>query len=136
MGCCLNKELVHGLDSAKYPLIYVHNIMNLSLFYCSLLALQFGLQPILSSTFQAASVSRVVIVMVTEFLKIIISVFMILRDKPVVRKQIFETWTFRNSLEKAFIPAVMFSIQNLLCQFALTRLDSLTFNVVNQTKVC
>ena len=46
---------------------------QLSLFYCSLLALQFGLQPILASKFTASGVSKSSVVIATELGKIIIA---------------------------------------------------------------
>jgi hypothetical protein len=109
---------------------------SLGLLFCGLLALQFGLQPILSSTFQHPSVSRVAIVMVTEFLKIILSLGLLYSNEGGNGfKQVFGAWKLRESLEKAALPAILFSVQNLLCQFAITKLDSLAFNVINQTKV-
>jgi len=109
---------------------------GVGLVFCALLACQFGLQPIISSTFQHPSVSRVAVVMMTESLKILLSLcFIFYNEPPASRKQIFTSWKLGDSLQKAAFPAVLFCIQNLLCQFAISKLDSLAFNVINQTKV-
>jgi solute carrier family 35 (UDP-sugar transporter), member A1/2/3 len=51
------------------------------------------------------------------------------------RKKIFGTWTLSDSLKVAAIPAVMYAIQNELVQHAYQYIDSMTFNLINQTKV-
>lgn len=135
-----------SLSSADYLLIFDEQserrsicanfvTMSAGIVFCTLLALQFGFQPILSSTFQHPSVSRVAIVMVTEFLKVLLAVgFIFFNETPPSRKQMLASWNLKDSLEKAALPAISFSVQNLLCQFAISKLDSLAFNVINQTK--
>lgn len=107
-----------------------------SLLFCSLLALQFGLQPILASKFTAAGVSKSSIVIVTEITKIVIAIFTIMGGPSAEREKIFETWNIMDSLKVAALPATLYAIQNLLVQYGYSWLDSMTFNLLNQTKVC
>lgn len=45
-----------------------------------------------------------------------------------------ESWTLRGSLAAAALPAVGYALQDRLSQLAYMNLDSLTFNLLNQTK--
>lgn len=45
-----------------------------------------------------------------------------------------ESWTLRESLAVAAFPAAGYALQSWLSQLAYTNLDSLTFNLLNQTK--
>lgn len=45
-----------------------------------------------------------------------------------------ESWTLRRSLQAAAVPAAGYALQNWLTQCAYANLDSLTFNLLNQTK--
>lgn len=45
-----------------------------------------------------------------------------------------KTWTLRGSLAAAALPAAAYALQNWLSQLAYANLDSLTFNLLNQTK--
>ena len=44
------------------------------------------------------------------------------------------SWTLKGSLATAAIPAAVYAVQNCLSQVAYVNLDSLTFNLLNQTK--
>lgn len=44
------------------------------------------------------------------------------------------SWTLRDSLAVAALPAAAYALQNWLSQLAYMNLDSLTFNLLNQTK--
>ena len=109
---------------------------NVDLILCARLSLQFGLQPMLSLTFQDPVVSKVGIVIATELVKIALGVCFLYMETNDTKMRITQTWNIRTSLSKAALPAVLFALQNLLIQEAFTRLDSLTFNLMNQTKVC
>lgn len=49
-------------------------------------------------------------------------------------RPLFKAWTLRRSLAAAALPAVGYSLQNWLSQLGYKNLDSLTFNLLNQTK--
>lgn len=104
-------------------------------FYCVLLALQFGLQPIIASRFTATGVSKTSVVIATEFCKILISIFSIATGPRAEVEKIFETWTLWDSLTVAALPATLYAIQNLFVQYGYIYLDSMTFSLLNQTKV-
>ncbi|CAN0461955.1 unnamed protein product, partial [Laminaria digitata] len=44
------------------------------------------------------------------------------------------SWTLKGSLATAAFPAAVYALQNCLSQVAYVNLDSLTFNLLNQTK--
>ena len=106
-----------------------------SLIFCCLLALQFGLQPMLATYYTAPGISRTSIVLTTELFKILISFVNILFESKSNRDQIMSTWSLSGSLQLAAIPAILYAIQNLLIQYGYTFIDSMTFNLLNQTKV-
>ena len=106
-----------------------------SLLYCSLLAMQFGLQPILASMFTADGISKTSIVIATELGKILIALVAIFMGPSSEREKIHKNWSVSNSLKIAAVPATLYAIQNLMVQYAYVHLDSMTFNLFNQTKV-
>lgn len=106
-----------------------------SLVYCSLLALQFGLQPILSNKFTAPGASKTSLVIATEVAKIVIALFSILSGPKEEIEQIKKNWSLMDSIKIAALPATLYAIQNLLVQHGYIYLDSMTFNLLNQTKV-
>lgn len=106
-----------------------------SLLFCSLLALQFGLQPILASKFTASGVSKTSVVIATELAKIVIAVVTLLSGPRAEIERIAQSWTLVDSLKVAALPATLYAIQNLLVQYGYVLLDSMTFNLLNQTKV-
>eukprot|EP01031_Cornospumella_fuschlensis_P038452 gene38452-46734_t len=105
-----------------------------ALLYCSLLALQFGLQPMIASKFTPAGVSRSSVVIATEFAKIVIAAITIFGGPSAELEKIKESWTVSNSLRIAALPATLYAIQNLFVQYGYVLLDSMTFNLLNQTK--
>lgn len=48
---------------------------------------------------------------------------------------VIRTWNFRDSLKISGLPAAIYAGQSMCIQIAYVNLDSLVFNVVNQTKV-
>lgn len=106
-----------------------------SLIFCSLLALQFGLQPIIATRFTASGVSKSSIVIVTEITKIVIAALSVFSAPKEEQKKIWSTWSLGDSLRAAAVPATLYAIQNLLVQYGYVYLDSMSFNLLNQTKV-
>jgi hydroxymethylpyrimidine/phosphomethylpyrimidine kinase len=106
-----------------------------SLLYCSLLALQFGLQPILASKFTASGVSKTSVVIATELAKIFIAVISLVSGPRSEVERILRTWSLSDSIRVAALPATLYAIQNVLVQYGYIFLDSMTFNLLNQTKV-
>jgi hypothetical protein len=106
-----------------------------SLFYCTLLAVQFGLQPILASRFTANDISKSSVVIATELGKMAIAFLAIFTGSKAERELIWKHWSIMDSLKVAALPATLYAIQNLLVQYGYVLLDSMTFNLLNQTKV-
>lgn len=76
------------------------------------------------------------IVIVTESSKIIIAFLSILCfHSSLERKNIFQNWNIIESFRVAGLPAILYAIQNILIQYGYLYLNSLTFNLLNQTKV-
>ena len=97
------------------------------------LALQYGMQPFLTSRFlsRAGCDSRAV-VLVTELAKAALCACSLgLQRSPAGNAR---RWAARDSLQTA-APAACYLVQNLAMQRAYADLDSLTFNCLNQTKL-
>jgi solute carrier family 35 (UDP-sugar transporter), member A1/2/3 len=98
------------------------------------LAMQYGLQPLLQKAcINKHTVNKVSLLVVAELVKIVICLSMILSKKGAFA-DITSTWTLRTSLQAACLPAALYAVQNWLSQIAYQNLDSLTFNLLNQTK--
>ena len=104
------------------------------LFYCSLLALQYGWQPILAKSFSSPAASKSSIVLATEAAKIVIAVVSLFFWSPDERRKYVETWSVSEWLLVAGPPAVLYTTQNLLIQYGYGLLDAMTMNLLNQTK--
>mmetsp|Transcript_40667 Transcript_40667/g.98251 ORF Transcript_40667/g.98251 Transcript_40667/m.98251 type:complete len:329 (+) Transcript_40667:281-1267(+) len=97
-----------------------------------LLSLQFGLQPTLTRTFTPDGVCRSTIVLMQEALKFCFA-YIMLRISGGKRAAV-AGWTPSQWIRVAFAPAALYALQNMAALKAYQHLDSLTFNVLNQTK--
>jgi len=99
------------------------------------LAVQFGLQPTLNKNFIENGVSSSVLIMVTETLKILLSLFMLkLSTSAESRREIFQSLTWRESITRAGFPAFLYSIQNWLILLGSKHISALSVSILNQTK--
>lgn len=105
------------------------------LFYSALLALQFGLQPMITTRCTPRGVTKSSIVITIEIFKILISILSMSFESSESLTKIRSKFTIATSLKTAAIPATLYAIQNLCVQYGYTYLDSMTFNLLNQTKV-
>eukprot|EP00591_Stephanopyxis_turris_P010810 CAMPEP_0195506952 /NCGR_PEP_ID=MMETSP0794_2-20130614/482_1 /TAXON_ID=515487 /ORGANISM="Stephanopyxis turris, Strain CCMP 815" /LENGTH=455 /DNA_ID=CAMNT_0040633439 /DNA_START=55 /DNA_END=1422 /DNA_ORIENTATION=+ len=102
------------------------------LFYMFLLALQFGLQPVLTKRFTPQTVNRSTVVMAQDVVKFFMAgAFLVLSGNWGAA---VSGWTIKTWLAVAGIPATLYCIQNMATLIAYQKLDPLTFNVLNQTK--
>ena len=108
--------------------------MSQGLFYCMLLAFQFGLQPKIAKVFQNENINKSSIVIVTELTKIFIAAITLPLESDKEKRNIVENWNIRNSITIAALPAILYAIQNLTTQYAYQLIDPMTFNLLNQTK--
>lgn len=106
-----------------------------ALLYCVLLAFQFGLQPMIANRFTSGGISKTSVVIGTELGKIIIAFMSIMSEPSAAREKVFGDWTLRDSIKIAALPATLYAVQNLFVQHGYVLLDSMTFNLLNQTKV-
>ncbi|GAV77146.1 Nuc_sug_transp domain-containing protein [Cephalotus follicularis] len=108
--------------------------MKRKIWLCSiLLTLQYGAQPLISKRFIRQEVIVTSLVLSCEIAKIVCA--LILMAKEGSSKKLFSQWTLVGSLTASGIPAAIYALQNSLLQISYKNLDSLTFSILNQTKI-
>lgn len=103
--------------------------------YMGLLAIQFGIQPLLVRRFTAPSTIKSTVVLTQEIFKFGIAYaayFSTTRQEH--RSQELSTLSVKTWVAMAGVPAFLYTIQNLASLLAYQNLEALTFNVINQTK--
>lgn len=104
--------------------------------YMSLLALQFGIQPILVRKFTPQTIVRSSVVLVQEVVKFgIAGAIYFSGTRKSTRQKDFEGWSFKTFIALAALPAFLYTIQNIATIMAQQNIEALTFNVLNQTKI-
>ncbi|KAF1773943.1 Nucleotide-sugar transporter [Phytophthora cactorum] len=98
-----------------------------------LLAMQFGLQPILYKEFAGEVKNRSVLVIACEGCKLLLSLLTLLSSGALGR--VVKTWNLHDSLMASGLPACTYAVQNVLIQIAYQHLPSIVFNLINQTKL-
>eukprot|EP00053_Salpingoeca_punica_P016652 m.158225 g.158225 ORF g.158225 m.158225 type:complete len:313 (-) comp17012_c0_seq1:2158-3096(-) len=99
----------------------------------ALLALQFGLQPILIQELNHPDTLKSSCVLATEVAKFFLAGAMLFITGEA--KAALKGWTVADSIRAAGTPAIIYAAQNMLVQIAYQNLDGLTFNLLNQTKI-
>mmetsp|Transcript_24039 Transcript_24039/g.41188 ORF Transcript_24039/g.41188 Transcript_24039/m.41188 type:complete len:400 (+) Transcript_24039:153-1352(+) len=99
----------------------------------SLLALQFGIQPIVTQQFTSKKIIKSTVIFMQEVVKLIIGVIGISLGKT-GWKEVTSGWTFLSWIRLALLPATIYLIQNMCSLLAYQNLDAITYNVLNQTK--
>ncbi|KAG5015615.1 hypothetical protein JHK82_021296 [Glycine max] len=119
-------------------------------FFSILLALQYGAQPLISKRFirhmefegllgngALLCLKREVIVtssvLTCELAKVICAVFFMAKDGSL--RKLYKEWTLVGALTASGLPAAIYALQNSLLQISYKNLDSLTFSMLNQTKI-
>lgn len=104
--------------------------------YMGLLALQFGVQPILVKRFTPKRICKSSVVLAQEALKFMIAsvVYFAGTDKE-HRRNDLDDWSIQKWLVLAGVPAALYVVQNMASLLAYQNLEALTFNVLNQTKI-
>jgi solute carrier family 35 (UDP-sugar transporter), member A1/2/3 len=97
-----------------------------------ILAFQFAAQPMLSQMYIHPQISKTSLVLAGECTKAILS---ICACAFMMSAQEWNSISFKSSIQVALIPACLYSLQNWLVQLAYQHLDSLTFNMLNQSKI-
>mmetsp|Transcript_29003 Transcript_29003/g.43772 ORF Transcript_29003/g.43772 Transcript_29003/m.43772 type:complete len:332 (+) Transcript_29003:52-1047(+) len=100
--------------------------------YMGLLAVQYGIQPILTKEFTSSDVERKSVVLVQEVVKFAMAGSMLLMSGG--GKAAIQSWSVTSWISVALVPAGLYCIQNLSALLACQNLDAVTYNVLNQTK--
>nr|VDD28612.1 unnamed protein product [Brassica oleracea] len=104
------------------------------LFYSILLTLQYGAQPLISKRCIRKEVIVTSSVLTCEVVKVVICALILMaRDGSL--KKLAKEWTLMGSLTASGLPAAIYALQNSLLQISYRSLDSLTFSILNQTKI-
>lgn len=102
----------------------------------SLLALQFGIQPILVRKYTPQTIVRSSVVLVQEVVKFgIAGAVYFSGTKKDTREKDLEGISVKTWIAFAGLPAFLYTIQNVAALMAYQNLEALTFNVLNQTKI-
>ncbi|XP_009802683.1 UDP-N-acetylglucosamine transporter ROCK1 [Nicotiana tabacum] len=102
-------------------------------FYSLLLTLQYGAQPLISKRFVRREVIVTSSVLTCEVVKVICALFLMAKEGSL--KKMYREWTLFGSLTASGLPAAIYALQNSLLQISYKNLDSLTFSILNQTKL-
>ncbi|KAM1068346.1 hypothetical protein ACFX2A_000323 [Malus domestica] len=102
-------------------------------FYSLLLTLQYGAQPLISKRFTSREAIVTSSVLTCEIAKIICALIFMARDGSL--KKVYREWTLVGALTASGLPAAIYALQNSLLQISYKNLDSLTFSMLNQTKI-
>ncbi|EOX92112.1 Nucleotide-sugar transporter - like 2 [Theobroma cacao] len=101
--------------------------------YSILLTFQYGAQPLISKRFTRREVIVTSSVLTCEIAKVICALILMAKDGTL--KKMAKEWTLVGSLTASGLPAAIYALQNSLLQISYRNLDSLTFSMLNQTKI-
>jgi solute carrier family 35 (UDP-sugar transporter), member A1/2/3 len=100
------------------------------------LAILFGAQPVLTAKFTPRQANKSSIIFIQECVKLCIGTVMFwCNNTRQHRTDLIAQWNPRLWVRVAFIPAALYCLHNILCLHAYQNLDSIVFNVVNQSKI-
>lgn len=103
------------------------------LFFSVLLALQYGAQPLISKRFISREVIVTSSVLSCEAAKVVFALYFMAKEGSMGR--MYKEWTLIGALTASGLPAAIYALQNSLLQISYKNLDSLTFSILNQTKI-
>ncbi|PON86138.1 Nucleotide-sugar transporter [Trema orientale] len=98
-----------------------------------LLTLQYGAQPMISKRCIGREVIVTSSVLTCEIAKVVCALFFMAKDGTL--KKVYKEWTLVGALTASGLPAAIYALQNSLLQISYKNLDSLTFSMLNQTKI-
>lgn len=65
--------------------------------------------------------------------QVICALYLMAKDGSL--KKVYNDWNLVGALTASGLPAVIYTLQNILLQISYKNLDSLTFSILNQTKI-
>ncbi|KAK3008920.1 hypothetical protein RJ639_014702 [Escallonia herrerae] len=101
--------------------------------YSLFLTLQYGAQPLISKRFVRREVIVTTSVMSCELVKVLCALILMAKEGSL--KKLRKKWTLLGALTASGLPAAIYALQNSLLQISYKNLDSLTFSILNQTKL-
>lgn len=101
--------------------------------YSALLTLQYGAQPLISKRFIRREVIVTSSVLACEMAKVICAFVLLMVNGSLTK--LCKDWSFFSALTFSVLPATIYALQNSLLQISYRNLDSLTFSMLNQTKL-
>ncbi|KAL9179637.1 hypothetical protein ACHAXT_008927 [Thalassiosira profunda] len=104
-----------------------------AILFMSLLALQFGVQPIVTQRFTSKAITKSTVIFMQEVTKLVIGATGMTLGKA-KWSEVTAGWTVASWLRLALLPATIYLVQNLCSLLAYQNLDAITYNVLNQTK--
>ncbi|XP_015890637.2 UDP-N-acetylglucosamine transporter ROCK1 [Ziziphus jujuba] len=102
-------------------------------FYSFLLSLQYGAQPLISKRCIRREVIVTSSVLTCEIAKVVFAIIFMAKEGTL--KKLYKEWTLVGALTASGLPAAIYALQNSLLQISYKNLDSLTFSMLNQTKI-
>eukprot|EP01084_Bolivina_argentea_P248240 415214_1 len=103
-------------------------------FALCLVSIQMAIQPFLNEKFIPRNAIKSSMVIIQELIKIPICLIILFSTKNL--SNVFSKWTLINSLRLAFVPAIIYCVQNVVTYYAYLQLDPLTYNLSkNQSKI-
>uniref|UniRef100_A0A7C8YR44 CMP-sialic acid transporter 5 n=1 Tax=Opuntia streptacantha TaxID=393608 RepID=A0A7C8YR44_OPUST len=101
--------------------------------YSALLALQYGAQPLISKRFVRREVIVTSLVLACEVAKVLCALIVLTINGSLAK--LCKDWSLVKALTFSGLPAAIYALQNSLLQISYKNLDSLTFSMLNQTKL-
>jgi hypothetical protein len=115
-----------------YRLYSAASMPAISWWYLSLLALQFGCQPLLTKAFTPSNINRSTVILAQDVVRFSVScLFLFLGGSWNLATY---QWTLSSAVVGAGIPAALYLVQNYCTLMAYQNLPPISFNVLNQSK--
>nr|GMC96743.1 protein DYAD-like [Ipomoea batatas] len=127
MPAIVHKAPILGLESPSA------NKSSKVWLFSLLLTLQYGAQPLISKRFVGREVIVTSSVLACEIVKVGFAFILIAKEGTL--KKLYTQWNLVASLTASGLPATIYALQNSLLQISYKNLDSLTFSILNQTKL-
>jgi hypothetical protein len=108
------------------------SIPSIAWLYLSLLALQFGCQPMLTKAYTPSNIVRSTVILAQDSVRFFACCIVLLLNGTWHAS--LQNWTLRGALLGAGIPSALYLVQNYCVLMAYQNLPPVTFNVLNQTK--
>ena len=104
--------------------------------FMTLLAVQFGVQPMLVRKFMPQGICKSSVILTQELVKFAMAYVAYSSTTSIeCRNEEISSLNFGSWLAMAGVPAILYTVQNLASLLAYQNLEALTFNVLNQTKI-